>query len=216
MNVNSATRLLLSVTFIFIASIGCNQKTEESEKIEKDAPIQEVAPRESEEERPVLSNEKELVSEKNTLEDELNDDPQPVSIDLPGIIIGKGVLMRSSYSTQSASKGTFKQGESVWVIEELEPNNNNEGITKTYVKLYDEYGQHAETLNPGRAVKIIAREGSKYKVSFMSTKRQKLTAKIDRSEIDIISGDKWYRVRRDNGETGWVFSKFLEFDIYGH
>ena len=90
-----------------------------------------------------------------------------------------------------------------------------EGITKKYVKLYDENGNHAETLNPGRAVKIMQHLGDKFKVSFETTQRRILTATIDKSEIDIISGESWYHVRRDNGQTGWVFSKFLELNIPG-
>jgi hypothetical protein len=218
MSVNVINQLGLLLVAASISCIGCNSNPSNNEQAKQEIPSAQQTPTSTPEEKEKPDYEPEdvqLSSDKNTIEGDLSDDVRPLSIDLPGYITGKGVLMRSSFSTQSSSKGTFKQFESVHVIEEYEPNNNNEGITKAYVKLYDEYGQHAETLNPGRAVKIIGREGSKYKVSFVSTKRRTLTASIDRSEIDMISGDKWYRVRRDNGETGWVFSKFLEFDIHG-
>lgn len=202
---------------VWLMSTSCNNQGNEGGDAIKSAPEPVVIPEAKEEVEQLKESPEEpgLSSDKNTVETEFVDDPTPIPVDLPGIITGKGVLMRSSYSTQSAPKATFSQYESVLVIEEYQPNNANEGITKAYVKLYDEYGQHAETLNPGRAVKIIGREGAKFKVSFVSTKRRTLTAKIDRSEIDIISGDSWYRVRRDNGQIGWVFSKFLELDIPG-
>lgn len=216
MQANKIGPLSVFLIAVLISSYGCNRNPENNQQAPAEAPVAQAAPSQNVPEPEVVADERGLSSERNTIEGGLSDVARPISIDLPGYITGKGVLMRSSFSTQSQPKATFKQFESVFVIEEYEPNNSNEGITKTYVKLYDEYGQHAETLNPGRAVQIIGREGSKYKVSFVSTKRRTLTATIDRSEIDIISGDKWYRVRRDNGETGWVFSKFLEFDIYGH
>lgn len=206
------TVLLVSV---MIAAIGCDRNPSNNEQNYTEASAENDGVSASSEEPGLEQNEARMSDEKNTLERDLSDDARPIPVDLAGTITKKAVLMRSSYSTQSSPKGTFKQFEYVDVIEEYEPRNSNEGITKADVELYDEYGKHAETLNPGRAVKIIGREGAKYKVSFVSTKRRTLTATIDRSEIEIISGEKWYRVRRENGETGWVLSRFVELEAPG-
>ena len=90
------------------------------------------------------------------------------------------------------------------------PTNRNEGSTRKYVPLYDQYGNKAETLNPGRAVKILSMEGDKFKVSYTSVNRLTYYATINRGDIDIISGEPWYYVEKlSDGKKGWVFSKFL-------
>jgi hypothetical protein len=138
------------------------------------------------------------------------DGGQMVDIGSGGYIDGRAVIMRASYSTQSANIGSFKDQESVVVIKMFTPTNRNEGITKKYVPLYDQYGNKAETLNPGRAVKILGMEGDKFKVSYTSTNRSTYYATIGRSEIEIISGEPWYYVEKlSDGKKGWVFSKFL-------
>ncbi|MEY3342551.1 MAG: hypothetical protein RL090_235 [Bacteroidota bacterium] len=206
--------LLFQLLCLALMMAACNQPKESSNNSGGSSNEQENNPVNNESDTDVApeATETDLSSEKNQEDVVLSDDSSPVPVDRPGYITKKGVLMRSSYSTQSQAKATFKEYENVLVLEEYQPTNTNEGITKTYVKLYDEYGQHAETLNPGRAVKIIGREGGKVTVSFQSTKRKKLTAKIDRSEIKMIGGDLWYRVKRDNGQVGWVFGDYVEFD----
>jgi hypothetical protein len=149
-----------------------------------------------------------VFSDKKTIE--YTDDGQMVEIGSGGYIEGRAVIMRASYSTQSANIGSFKDQESVLVIKMFTPTNRNEGITKKYVPLYDQYGNKAETLNPGRAVKIISMEGEKYKVSYTSINKLTYYATIDRGDIDIISGEPWYYVEKmSDGKRGWVFSKFL-------
>lgn len=202
------TRLFVATA---IALSSCTQPTNRPEESTANQPVNPtggVAQQAASSDPAVLSQ-----GSNNTLSDKAvvyTDDGQMVDIGNDGYINGRAVIMRASYSTQSANIGSFKDQESVFVIKMFTPSNRNEGITKKYVPLYDQYGNKAETLNPGRAVKILSMEGDKFKVSYTSTNRLTYYATINRGDIDIISGEPWYYVEKlSDGKKGWVFSKFL-------
>lgn len=50
-----------------------------------------------------------------------------------------------------------------------------------------------------------------YEILFKHSKYADLFAKISGSDFEFISGDKWYKVKRESGKIGWVFSKFVNY-----
>lgn len=124
-------------------------------------------------------------------------------------INGRNVIFREHHSTSSRSLGSFSSNERVLVLDEYNPLNLDEAITKSPIKLYNSYGDNVFTLPKGKAVKIINDEGGLYEVSFKHSQFGLLYAKINSYDLEIIAGDKWYKVKRESGKIGWVFSKFV-------
>ena len=127
-------------------------------------------------------------------------------------IKGKSVIFRESYSTTSNKLGYLNENEQVVILSEYFPSNTNEAISNKVIKLYNSSGMHTYTLPVGKAVKVIGSDGDKCDVSFVHPQYGNLSATIYRSDIDFISGDKWYSIKRHTGETGWVFSKFVKLN----
>ncbi len=126
-------------------------------------------------------------------------------------IIGHNVIFRENHSTTARVLGNFSNNEKVLVIDEYRPINLNEAITAKPVRLYNAAGNSLYTLPKGKAVQIISTSDGYYEVSFKHTQYGVLYAKIYSDDLEIISGDKWYKVKRSNGKSGWVFSKFLNY-----
>jgi SH3-like domain-containing protein len=83
------------------------------------------------------------------------------------------------------------------------------------ISLYeDQSGSGAEALKlqKGKAVVIETYhpENNKYSVAYMDAKKGKLYAQIDADAVETITYSTWYRVKRANGQTGWVLGKFLK------
>jgi hypothetical protein len=125
-------------------------------------------------------------------------------------ITGTNVIIRESYSTTSKKLGNFDTNETVKILDEYYPSNSNEAIVAHPINLSNSSGQVVYTLPKGKAVKIISRNNTKVNVSFSHTDYGTLTADVNYSSLESIAGEKWYKVRRNNGETGWVFSKYVK------
>jgi hypothetical protein len=123
-------------------------------------------------------------------------------------INGTGVTLRAGSSTTSHRVATLKKDERVAILDSYYPSNTNEAICNTEIALYTDDG-HTYTLPKGKAVKITSNDGSECNVSFVHPKYGKMTATVYSSYLESISGDKWYQIRRNSGETGWVFSKYV-------
>jgi hypothetical protein len=124
-------------------------------------------------------------------------------------ITGTNVIIRESHSTTSAKLGNFDTNETVKILDEYYPSNNNEAIVATPIHLLNSSGKVVYTLPKGKAVKIISRNSGKVQVSFYHSEYGTLTANINNYDLESIAGEKWYKVKRNNGQTGWVFSKFV-------
>ncbi len=130
---------------------------------------------------------------------------------LMGTIIGKGVIIRQSNSVESAKLGNFDENEQVTILSEARPQNQNQAIAAKPIKLYDDYdGKLITTLNKGKALVIENFDGSVYKVSYQDPKFGKLYATVFPDELQNISNEVWYKVRRKTGDEGWVLGKFLK------
>lgn len=125
-------------------------------------------------------------------------------------ISAKNVIFRKSHSTTSSIIGKFRRsGERVQILDEYSPSNSDEAITSTSIRLYNSNGYSAYTLPKGKAVRILSDNNGTYQVSFEHPKHGNLHANIVNSDLEFISGDKWYKVKRKDGKIGWVFSKFI-------
>jgi uncharacterized protein YgiM (DUF1202 family) len=132
-----------------------------------------------------------------------------------GRITTGNVVMRSSSSVKSNKIGNFNAGETVTVLEKQEVENAGEAILTREISLFasNAYtGQAQMKLSKGKAVLIedYNEDTNKYDVTYQDPKKGKLYAAIDADALETISGATWYRVRRSNGQTGWVLGKFLE------
>ncbi|MDO5510145.1 MAG: SH3 domain-containing protein [Weeksellaceae bacterium] len=124
-------------------------------------------------------------------------------------IKGTNVIIRTSHSTKSKPKGSFKPNETVVILDEYNPGNSREAITKRKISLYNNSGHQIYSLNPGKAVEVINESYGNYEVIFVHPDYGRLRASINENDLEFITGDAWYKVRRRNGEIGWVFSKFV-------
>jgi hypothetical protein len=126
------------------------------------------------------------------------------------LITGKSVILRASYSTKSNQLGYLNDGERVQILNEYSPSNTNEAICNKAVQLKTSNGTYTYTLPKGKALQVISTDGAKCEVSFTHTQYGKMYATVSSSDIDYISGDRWYQIQRNTNETGWVYSKFVK------
>lgn len=126
-------------------------------------------------------------------------------------IIGEGVIMRQLNSTESAKLANFNKGERVNILEQSKPQNQNQAIAAKAIKLYDDYnGKYMFTLNKGKALLIEEFTGTAYKVSYQHEKMGKLFATVTPTDLESISNETWYKVKRENGQEGWVLGKYVQ------
>lgn len=130
-------------------------------------------------------------------------------------ISGTGVVMRKESSVKSEKIGNFNDNEQVSVLETKNVNNDNEAILTKVIALYASEsgsGQEIMQLPKGKAVVIenYDTDQNKYYISYQDAKKGKLYAHIDSDALETISYSTWYKVKRANGQEGWVLGKFLK------
>ncbi|MBL7827696.1 MAG: SH3 domain-containing protein [Saprospiraceae bacterium] len=125
-------------------------------------------------------------------------------------ITGSNVTMRKEASIQSEKIGSFTAAEKVEVLESKNVNNDKEAMLTKAVTLQGSGGEI--TLTKGKAVIIEEYQSERnfYAVSYEDPQKGKLTADIPADAIETISYSTWYRVKKANGEIGWVLGKFLK------
>lgn len=124
---------------------------------------------------------------------------------------GSNVVMRASASSSSAKLGSFQNGEVVEVLESKSPQNQDEAIAATEIKLYSDYnGKFITKLNKGKALKVERKEGDLYYVSYQHPEYGKLFTTLPESSIASTANLTWYKVRTSAGKVGWVLSSFVQ------
>lgn len=131
-----------------------------------------------------------------------------------GTINGTGVVLRKGPSVKSDKLANFNNGEIVGVLESRNVNNDNEAILVKQIDLYasaNSTGPAVMSLNKGKAVVIEEYnvDNNNYYVSYMDPKKGKLYAYVGADALETIAFATWIRVRRSNGQEGWVLGKFL-------
>lgn len=127
-------------------------------------------------------------------------------------IVGSNVTMRKEATVQSEKLGSFDNNEAVEVLETKNVNNDREAILTKPITVKGSGGE--VNLPKGKAVVIeeYQSERNYYLVTYQDPQKGKLTAEIDASAVETITYSTWYRVKRPNGETGWVLGKFLKIN----
>lgn len=127
-------------------------------------------------------------------------------------IVGSNVTMRKDATVQSEKLGSFDSNEAVEVLETKNVNNDREAILTKPITVKGSGGE--VNLPKGKAVVIeeYQSERNYYLVTYQDPQKGKLTAEIDASAVETITYSTWYRVKRANGETGWVLGKFLKIN----
>ena len=127
---------------------------------------------------------------------------------------GSAVQLRSDHSTTAQSLKSMKKNDVLQIIEEYVPSGNNgQAILNQKVDFYDEYYSNVSfSLPKGKAVMVEGQLGGNIcRISYYDIKtKTKGYAKINSSALDFISGKAWYRVKREDGLTGWVYSEFVD------
>ncbi|MFN0176573.1 MAG: hypothetical protein ACKVU0_18175 [Saprospiraceae bacterium] len=186
-------------SFLFLAFVACkNDVSPKNEAVQTSPENQATEPQN-------LNRVNETVTNLSRTEAETPHEDSPKSI-----ITGSNVTMRKEASVKSEKIGSFEQNEKVEILETKNVNNESEAILNKSITLK---GSGAEVnLLKGKAVIIeeYKTEGNLYRVSYQDPQKGKLTAEIDASAVETITYSTWYKVKRMNGETGWVLGKFLK------
>jgi len=125
-------------------------------------------------------------------------------------IIGTGVTMRKDASVQSDKISSFNANEAVTVLETKNVENDKEAVLTKSITLTG--GGSEIKLPKGKAVVIeeYKSESNTYLVTYQDPQKGKMSADIDAGAIETITYSTWYRVKRSNGQTGWVLGKFVQ------
>jgi hypothetical protein len=131
-----------------------------------------------------------------------------------GTIKGNSVTVRKAASTQADKLGAFDNNEVVTILNQQRADNAGEAILKTPVDLYtgaNGTGDKSVALPKGKAVFVERYDAANQKVyiSYQHPEKGKLYAMIASDAIEDIESSIWYQVKRTNGQTGWVFGKFI-------
>jgi hypothetical protein len=133
-------------------------------------------------------------------------------------VTGNSVNMRSQPSISGEKVGTLNSGEAVSILNENNgEDNSGEAVLVNPVDLFTGArgtGTKVASLPKGKAVMIESWDeaGKQYFVSYQHPEKGKLYATIKESDAETISGTKWYLVKKSDGKSGWVLSKFLKLN----
>jgi hypothetical protein len=145
--------------------------------------------------------------ETNKIELEKNDEKNSKS----ATITGTDIIIRNEHSTKSEIIGSFKKAGEKVVILETYTSKKQTVLIKNKTIVIDREGEE-NTLQDGKSVKIIAiNEESPIEIliSFKNKKGEIKEGLVSENDLDYIN-ESWYQVKRDNGEIGWVFGKFIK------
>ncbi|WP_452228194.1 YARHG domain-containing protein [Lacinutrix sp. MEBiC02404] len=126
-------------------------------------------------------------------------------------ITGTDIIMRNGHSTKSEIVGSFKKAGEKVIILDTSTSEKQTVLIKNKIIVNDNDGE-VNTLQKGKSVKIIAINEEppiEILISFKNKKGKIKEVLVSENDIDYIN-ESWYKVKRDNGEIGWVFGKFIK------
>jgi hypothetical protein len=136
------------------------------------------------------------------------------AFNINGRVTANGVQLRQDHSTTAQSFKSMKKNEPLQILEEFIPDGNyGEAILTQKTEFYDEYyGNLTFSLPKGKAVMVEGRsDADRYNITYIDAKtKRKGFAKINSNLLEFIAGKAWYRVKREDGLTGWVYSEFVQ------
>lgn len=133
--------------------------------------------------------------------------PEPLST--TGRVTGSGVIIRSDHTTASSSAGVIaREGTIVELLDRYVAGNSTEAILKNAVTV--EVRGECIQLQSGKAIRILSDENESVHASFATQQFGRAEATINKDDIEATEGETWYKIRTNDGITGWIFGKFIE------
>jgi len=124
-------------------------------------------------------------------------------------VTGSNVIIRSDHTTASPSAGVVaKEGTIVQILDRFISGNSFEAILKNAVTV-EVRGERIQ-LPEGKAIRILKDQNESVRASFITSQFGRTEATIDKTDIEAVSGQTWYKIRTTDNITGWIFGKFIE------
>ncbi|MCD8453050.1 hypothetical protein LNJ08_01435 [Tenacibaculum finnmarkense genomovar ulcerans] len=128
-----------------------------------------------------------------------------------GYINGTNIIMREGYSSQYKIIGSFKNsGEKVAILDEY-ISKKTTVLIKKKIKVTDR-DQKEHVLPRGKSIEIVAvnpEVDDDILISFKDKNGKRKEGMVySKTHLDYIK-TYWYKVKRNSGEVGWVFGKFI-------
>lgn len=125
-----------------------------------------------------------------------------------GYTNGTNIIIRNGHSTQSKIVGSIKNsGEKVEILDSYYPN-NSETLINRNLNVKTNIGTNYN-LQKGKAVTVMSRQNRKVKIQFKDKELRTLTATINERYLDNSVSSNWFKIKKNTGEIGWVFGKFI-------
>jgi len=124
-------------------------------------------------------------------------------------VTGSNVIIRSDHTTSSASAGVVaKEGTIVQILDRYTSGNSDEALLKRTVSV-EVHGERIQ-LPKGKAIRILKDHQNAVQASFITKQFGRAEGTIDKTDIEAIGGETWYKIRTTDDITGWVYGKFIE------
>lgn len=124
-------------------------------------------------------------------------------------VTGSGVIIRSDHTTSSSSAGVVaREGTVVEILDRYISGNSTEAILKNAVTV--QVRGESIQLPEGKAIRIIEDQDESVRASFITTQFGRAEASISKNDIEATDGQTWYKIRTNDGITGWIFGRFIE------
>ncbi len=126
-----------------------------------------------------------------------------------GRVTGSNIIIRSDHTTESSSTGVgARKGTVVQILDQYETGNSSEAILKRDVTV--DYNGSPINVTSGKAIRILSDRSDSVQASFSVPDYGMIEATISKSDIEAMSGQKWYKIHTTDGITGWIYGKFIE------
>ena len=127
-----------------------------------------------------------------------------------GIINASNVIIREDRTTSSEAVGLFKsKDESVRILQIFDGRDGSQALIKKKVAV--KIDGNIYELDKNKAVNILMREDGLVNLSFRSENGNSITAWIEEEYVEELERHKWFEERRNSGEQGWVYGKFVDY-----
>lgn len=124
-----------------------------------------------------------------------------------GYIKGTNVLLRGNHSTKSKIVGSFKSsGEEVEIVGTYIEDKSQALISEDISFSINDLNYQ---LKKGKALNLIEEKDDYYTVSFKGKDLNEQIIKLEKAYVSISDFSKWYKIKRKNGQIGWVYGKFI-------
>lgn len=128
-----------------------------------------------------------------------------------GYINGTDIIMREGYSSQYKIIGSFKKsGEKVAILDKYISKKTTILIKKKITVTDRDDKEHV--LEKGKSIEIVAvnpEVDDEILISFKDKNGKRKEGMVySKTDLDYIK-TYWYKVKRNSGEIGWVFGKFI-------